>query len=102
MLSEQQTSETSGAAARPGLIDRLTTPYAEALILLLFVLAGGIIRYLAIPPYQVIAADGPSYITITKSILSGFNFRGSIHYPPLYPLLIAIVSTVTNDLEGAG
>jgi 4-amino-4-deoxy-L-arabinose transferase-like glycosyltransferase len=102
MLSEQQITGTSGAAARPGLIDRLTRPYAEALILLLFVLVGGVIRYLAIPPYQVIAADGPSYLTITKSILADLNFRGSIHYPPFYPLLIAIASTVTKDLEAAG
>jgi dolichyl-phosphate-mannose-protein mannosyltransferase len=102
MLSEQRISETSGAAARPGLIDRLTRPYAEVLILLLFVLVGGIIRYLAIPPYPVIAADGPSYIAIAKSILSALNFRGSIHYPPFYPLLIAITSVVTKDLETAG
>src|SRR6185369_8271260 len=101
-FSQQINEDQEAAAARPGLIDRLTTPYAEALILLLFVLAGGLIRYLSLPAYPVIAADGPSYIAITKEFLSNHTVRGSIHYPPFYPLLIAIASTFTKDLETAG
>src|SRR5512141_3116909 len=84
------------SAARPGLLDRLTTPYAEALILLLFVLAAGFIRYRALPAYPVIAADGPSYISIAKEILANHTVKSSIHYPPFYPLLIALAGTVTR------
>lgn len=84
------------------LIDRLSTPYGEVIILLMLIAAGSWLRYHSIPPYQVIAADGPSYINITREILSSHTAKGSIHYPPFYPFLIAIASLFTRDLESAG
>ncbi len=75
---------------------------SEAAILLLFVLAGALFRYLCIPVYQVIAADGPSYINISREILSTWTVKGSIHYPPFYPFLIALANFFTKDLETAG
>lgn len=83
-------------------VTRLQSPVTDTIMLLLLVLAGFTLRYLTRPPYQVIAADGPSYISIGRQIMEGFNFKGSIYYPPFYPTLIGLVNTITHDQETAG
>jgi len=74
----------------------------EVLSIMLLVLAAFLLRYLSIPPYQVIAADGPSYIAISRQIFERFDFTGSIHYPPFYPVLIGLANQLLHDYEAAG
>jgi len=74
----------------------------EVLSLMLLVLAAFLLRYLSIPPYQVIAADGPSYVAISRQIFERFDFTGSIHYPPFYPILIGLANQLLHDYEAAG
>lgn len=81
---------------------KLANRYVDACCLGAMVLAAFLLRYVCMPTYQVIAADGPSYIAIAREILEHHTAKGSIHYPPFYPLLIAIVSLVTKDFESAG
>jgi len=69
---------------------------------MLLVLAAFLFRYLSIPPYQVIAGDGPSYVAISRQIFERFDFTGSIHYPPLYPILIGLANRLLHDYEAAG
>jgi len=66
------------------------------------VVAAFLLRYAAIQPYQVIAADGPSYVSISRQIFERFSFAGSIHYPPFYPLLIGLAHLLFPDYETAG
>lgn len=74
----------------------------EVLAITLLVLAAFLLRYLSIPPYQVIAADGPSYVAISRQIFERFDFTGSIHYPPFYPVLIGLANQLLHDYEAAG
>lgn len=74
----------------------------EVLSIMLLVLAAFLLRYLSIPPYQVIAGDGPSYVAISRQIFERFDFTGSIHYPPLYPVLIGFANRLLHDYEAAG
>lgn len=74
----------------------------DVFFLLLLVLAALLLRYLAIPPYQVIAADGPSYVAISRQIFERLDFTGSIHYPPFYPVLIGLAKLLLPDYEAAG
>lgn len=84
-------------------MERLTgSRYFDAVFLTVLVVAAFILRYINIPTYQVIAADGPSYIGIAKEIITNHSARGSIHYPPFYPFLIAVASFFTKDFESAG
>lgn len=74
----------------------------ELLLLLLFVPIAFLFRYVSIPPYQVIAGDGPSYVSISRQIFEQFSFTGSIHYPPFYPILIGLANLLLHDHEAAG
>jgi len=78
------------------------SPGGEVLSIMLLMLAAFLLRYLSIPPYQVIAADGPSYVAISRQIFERFDFTGSIHYPPLYPILIGLANQLLHDFEVAG
>jgi 4-amino-4-deoxy-L-arabinose transferase-like glycosyltransferase len=89
-------------SGRSAILDRLESRIFEAAALVILVIAGFMLRYLDIPVYQVIAADGPSYISIAKEILTSHTAHGSIHYPPFYPFLIAMASFFTSDFETAG
>lgn len=101
MTLDEKTGSLS-ASSHENLAEKLSTPRAEAIMLMLMVLAGFMLRYLARPPYQVIAADGPSYVNIGRQIMDAFNFQGSIHYPPFYPFLIGLANMITHDQETAG
>jgi len=81
---------------------KLLSPAGEILTLVLLVLAAFLLRYAAIPPYRVIAADGPSYVSISRQIFESFSFTGSTHYPPFYPMLIGLVNLLLHDHEAAG
>lgn len=100
MISAQP--EQSKAPARANILNWLESRYFQTLFLAFLVVAGFLLRYVSISAYQVIAADGPSYIAIAKEIINNHTAKGSIHYPPFYPLLIALVSFVTKDFESAG
>jgi 4-amino-4-deoxy-L-arabinose transferase-like glycosyltransferase len=61
-----------------------------------------ILRWFSISPFYTIAADGPSYISIASGIADNFSFKGSIHYPPGYPVLISLARLLIEDPEKAG
>jgi 4-amino-4-deoxy-L-arabinose transferase-like glycosyltransferase len=100
MQFNEKNSAAPGSCSR--LTARLATPGGEVVTLLLLVLGAFLLRYAAIHPYQVIAGDGPSYVTITRQIFGSFSFTGSIHYPPFYPLLLGLANLLLHDYETAG
>jgi 4-amino-4-deoxy-L-arabinose transferase-like glycosyltransferase len=70
-------------------------------ISIIFIIALGVRAFL-FDQSRVIAADGISYINIARSIFDNFNFSSSSHFPPLYPILIGILSNFTPYDEIAG
>jgi 4-amino-4-deoxy-L-arabinose transferase-like glycosyltransferase len=71
------------------------------------VIAGVVILALALRIYtfpiaRVIAADGISYVNIARSIFRGEGFSGTVHYPPVFPLLIGLMNVLVGDDELAG
>ena len=69
-------------------------------ILLLLLAMAFVLRIFLILFPEVIYSDGTEYIRCAKLILSG-NWGGS-KAPPLYPVLIALVSLFTSNFELAG
>jgi len=100
MQFNENNSSLSGGRSR--LQAKLASPAGEVVSLLLLVLAAFFLRYVVIPPYQVIAADGPSYASISRQIFEHFSFTSSIHYPPLYPMLLGLANLLLHDQEAAG
>jgi 4-amino-4-deoxy-L-arabinose transferase-like glycosyltransferase len=68
----------------------------------LLVLAGFCIRLYFLQFYDVISADGISYVSIAKEFISGRGLASATHYPPFYPILLGLASTLTHDFEAAG
>jgi hypothetical protein len=52
--------------------------------------------------YDVISADGISYVSIAKDFISGRGLAAATHYPPFYPILLGLATTVGNSFETAG
>ncbi|HBC76533.1 MAG TPA: hypothetical protein DC017_17110 [Candidatus Wallbacteria bacterium] len=72
-----------------------------ALMALLALVAFGIRLYF-LQFYEVISADGISYISIAKDFITGRGLAAATHYPPFYPILLGLASTVYHDFEAAG
>lgn len=71
-------------------------------LLALLALTGLGIRLYFLQFYEVVSADGISYIAIAKDFISGRGLAGASHYPPFYPILLGLVSTFCHDFETAG
>ena len=71
-------------------------------LLALLALAGLGIRLYFLQFYQVISADGVSYVAIAKEFISGRGLSLAQHYPPFYPILLGLASTVSPGFETAG
>ena len=71
----------------------------QKILLLLLAIAFVLRIFLVLFP-EVIYSDGTEYIRYAKQILSG-NWGGS-KAPPLYSVLIALVSLLTSNFESAG
>lgn len=63
---------------------------------------GIIVRIILFWQDKVIAADGISYVSISRSIFNGDGFAAAVHYPPIYPILIGLFSSFTAYDEVAG
>lgn len=72
-----------------------------ALLALLVVAALGI-RVYFLQFYDVISADGISYVAIAKDFITGKGLAAATHYPPFYPILLGLTSTMGHDFEAAG
>jgi hypothetical protein len=72
-----------------------------ALLALLALTALGIRLYF-LQFYDVISADGITYVNIAKDFISGRGLAAATHYPPLFPILLGLASTLTGDFERAG
>ncbi len=73
-----------------------------AIVLFLFLITL-VIRLIALDRIYLIARDGIDYISISRAFLSGSFLDGlSCPYPPLYPVLIAILGGKIGDMELAG
>lgn len=70
--------------------------------LMLLAVAGCGIRLYFVQFYDVISADGISYITIAKNFITGKGLSAASHYPPFYPILVGLASVLTTDFEIAG
>jgi 4-amino-4-deoxy-L-arabinose transferase-like glycosyltransferase len=70
------------------------------MILLVFAACG--IRLYFLQFYDVVSADGISYIGIAKDFITGRGLASATHYPPFYPILIGLASTLFGDFETAG
>jgi 4-amino-4-deoxy-L-arabinose transferase-like glycosyltransferase len=68
----------------------------------LVVVVSFIVRIILFWQDKVIAADGISYVYISRSIFRGEGFAAATHFPPLYPILIGLFSYVTPYDEVAG
>lgn len=68
----------------------------------LLALAGLGIRLYFLQFYDVISADGISYVSIAKDFISGRGLAAATHYPPFYPILLGLASTLCHDFETAG
>lgn len=75
-------------------------------LILLFSLSLAIRLYLLLEFPQVVflaEADAMGYFAIAKSIINAWGLGDtSIHFPPFYPFVIAIVSLLTGEIEIAG
>jgi len=74
----------------------------DVAFLALLVLAGLGIRVYFLQFYDVISADGIAYVNIAKDFISGRGLAAATHYPPFFPILLGLVSTVCGDFETAG
>jgi hypothetical protein len=93
---------TASAPDKSGPERNFGITYPEmACVTALFLMALAL-RLKCLPHYQVIAADGTSYVAIARDILRSHSVRSAVHYPPFYPFLIALASLVTSDFEAAG
>jgi len=68
----------------------------------LLALAGFVVRFYYLQFYDVISADGVSYVTIARDFIAGRGLGSALHYPPFYPILLGLASTVFHDFETAG
>ena len=71
-------------------------------ILSFLVLAAFGIRVYFLQFYDVISADGISYVSIAKEFMAGRGLASAAHYPPFYPILLGLATTVGNSFETAG
>ncbi|GFE57783.1 hypothetical protein AOG1_16630 [Geobacter sp. AOG1] len=67
----------------------------------LFLVALGI-KFYFLQFCRVISSDGVAYAQIARDILAGRGFAGATHFPPFYPLLVALFHTMFSDIELAG
>lgn len=67
----------------------------------LFLAALGI-KFYFLQFYRVISSDGVAYAQIARDILDGRGLAGATHFPPFYPLLVALFHTMFSDIELAG
>lgn len=67
----------------------------------LFLAALGI-KFYFLQFYRVISSDGVAYAQIARDILGGRGLAGATHFPPFYPLLVALFHSVCSDIELAG
>jgi 4-amino-4-deoxy-L-arabinose transferase-like glycosyltransferase len=74
----------------------------DIVLMTLFVLVGLGIRLYFLQFYDVISADGISYVNIAKDFISGRGLAAATHYPPFYPILVGLASTLCHDFETAG
>lgn len=74
----------------------------DLLAVVLLVLAGLAIRLYFVQFYDVISSDGVAYVHIAQDFISGKGFAGATHYPPFFPILLGLASTLTGDFEKAG
>lgn len=74
----------------------------DTCLLALLVLAAFAVRLYFLQFYEVISADGISYITIAKQFITGKGLSAASHYPPFYPILVGLASTLFKDFETAG
>jgi hypothetical protein len=74
----------------------------DAALLSLLVLAALGIRLYFLQFYDVISADGITYVNIAKEFIAGRGLATATHYPPFYPILVGLASTVCPDFETAG
>jgi 4-amino-4-deoxy-L-arabinose transferase-like glycosyltransferase len=82
--------------------DNLTSIRKDFIVLMLLVLSGFCIRLYFLQFYTVISADGISYISIAKDFISGQGLSAAMHYPPFFPILLGLASTLFHDFEAAG
>ncbi|HBG08130.1 MAG: hypothetical protein A2075_09450 [Geobacteraceae bacterium GWC2_58_44] len=75
---------------------------ADLALLTLLALAALGIRLYFLQFYDVISADGISYVSIAKDFISGRGLAAATHYPPFYPILLGLASTLCHDFETAG
>ena len=68
----------------------------------LLALAAFGIRLYFLQFYDVISADGISYVSIAKDFITRGSLAGATHYPPFYPILLGLASTLFQDFENAG
>lgn len=68
----------------------------------LLVLGALAVRLYFLQFYSVISADGVSYVAIAKDFISGRGLAAASHYPPFYPILLGLASTLFGSLESAG
>lgn len=78
----------------------LTRKDAAFLTVLVLVALG--IRLYFLQFYDVISADGISYVAIAKDFISGRGLASATHYPPFFPILLGLASLVTDNFETAG
>ena len=67
----------------------------------LFLVALGI-KFYFLQFCRVISSDGVAYAQIARDILAGRGFAGATHFPPFYPLLVALFYMMFSDIELAG
>ncbi len=74
----------------------------DTLLIMMLVMAALAIRLYYLQFYDVVSADGISYITIAKEFIRGNGYSAANHYPPFYPILVGLASLLFNDFETAG
>jgi len=67
----------------------------------LFLAALGI-KFYFLQFYRVISSDGVAYAQIARDIFGGSGLASATHFPPFYPLLVALFHLVFSDIELAG
>jgi 4-amino-4-deoxy-L-arabinose transferase-like glycosyltransferase len=74
----------------------------DAALLALLALGALGIRLYFLQFYDVISNDGITYVNIAKEFIAGRGLATATHYPPFFPILVGLASTLCPDFETAG